>query len=264
MALVHEDLGIVLLREVADFLERRDVAIHREDAVCDDHSVPRAFLHAVLQLFLEVGHVHVVVPIALCLAETDAVDDRGVIQRIGDHGILGPEDGLEDAGVGIEAAGEEDGVLCAVELADGSLEILVDVLRAADEADRTQTKAVASERLLARLDQGRVARQTQVVVGAKVQHRPLPVLNGDHAGLWAGDDSLHLVGASLLHGTNLALEMFPELTAHGRTHAAEVLAQPSPARPHFGAPQSDGTATKGWQHRRKAAAEAEGGQRSEQ
>lgn len=101
------------------------------------------------------------------LAEADAVDDGGVVELVREDGVLGAEDLLEEAGVGVEAAGVQDGVLAAVELGNLALEVLqrerdelhargtprkelcryrVDILRAANETHGTQARSVASER----------------------------------------------------------------------------------------------------------------------
>mmetsp|Transcript_65596 Transcript_65596/g.140220 ORF Transcript_65596/g.140220 Transcript_65596/m.140220 type:complete len:358 (+) Transcript_65596:63-1136(+) len=157
VALVYEDLGVILLGYGADLLQRGDVAVHGEDAVRDDHLVPDTLLDALLEDSLEVRHVEVVVAVTLSLAETDAIDDGGMVQGVGDHSILRPEACLKEPGVGIEARWEENGVLCAMELADRSFQLLVDVLRAADEANRGKAEAMAAERILGGLHQGRVA-----------------------------------------------------------------------------------------------------------
>ena len=49
----------------------------------------------------------------LRLAQPDAVDDAGVVERIGDDRVLLIQQRLEQAAVGIEAGGVEDRVLGA-------------------------------------------------------------------------------------------------------------------------------------------------------
>ena len=55
------------------------------------------------------------IAVALGPAETDAVDDRGVVERVADDGVPLVEQGLEEAAVGVEARRVEDGVLGAEE-----------------------------------------------------------------------------------------------------------------------------------------------------
>src|SRR5690606_23426068 len=71
------------------------------------------------------------------------------------------------------------------------LQLLVQVLGAADETDRRQAEAVAVQRVLGRLDQVRMVGQAQVVIGAEVQHLA-PVLERDLGRLRPGDDALGL------------------------------------------------------------------------
>ena len=112
------------LGEVADLGERRDVAVHGEHAVGGDQA--RAGVAGGLQEPLEVGHVGVRVALPLGPAEPDAVDDRGVVQRVGDDDVLLAEERLEQSAVRVEARGVEDGVLGGQEAGDGRLELGVD------------------------------------------------------------------------------------------------------------------------------------------
>ena len=157
VAVVDHDHGVVSLGEVADrgslammpSIEKTpSVAIRR---------MPGAGGFA--QAALEVGHVVVVVAVALRLAEPDAVDDRGVVERVGDDRVLLAEQRLEEAAVGVEAGRVEDGVLGAEEGREPGLERLVHLLGAADEADRGHAVAVAVERGLAGGDQRRGGRR---------------------------------------------------------------------------------------------------------
>ncbi len=57
------------------------------------------------------------------------------LRLVGDDGVFGVEDGLEEASVGVETGTVEDGVFGAEEGADALLELGVDGLGSADEAD---------------------------------------------------------------------------------------------------------------------------------
>ncbi len=69
-------------------------------------------------------HVPVGVSELFGLAEPDAVDDGGVVELVGKDGVVGPQQLLEDARVGVEAAGVRDGGLATVEAGDLGLEVL--------------------------------------------------------------------------------------------------------------------------------------------
>ena len=182
----------VTVGQIADLVQLGDRAVHREHAVGDDQLVPLA--GGVLQLRFEVGHVIVRVAVALGLAQADAVDDRGVVQRVRDDRVVLVEQRLEHAAVGVEGRRVEDGVLHAEELGERLFQLLVHRLRAADEAYRRQAVAVLRDGLARRLDQRFVAGQAEVVVGAHVDQLP-PVVAGDRAALARGQHALLLVQA---------------------------------------------------------------------
>ena len=149
MRIVDHQQRAVLFLEPDDLVELGDVAVHREHAVGRDQA--RALALRLLQLLFELGHVAVRVAPALGLAQADAVDDRGMVQRVGDHRVLLAEHRLEQAAVGVEAARIQDRVVGAEESRDRRLELLVQVLRAADEAHRRQAEAVRVQRVLGRV-----------------------------------------------------------------------------------------------------------------
>ena len=101
MRLVNHYESVVLLCQVADLVHRSHVAVHREHTIgADDaETLGLSLLQALLQLF----HVGVGVAVALCLAQTHAVDDRSVVECVRDDCVLVGEERAEQAAVGIEA-----------------------------------------------------------------------------------------------------------------------------------------------------------------
>jgi hypothetical protein len=69
------------------------------------------------------------------LAESDAVDQAGVVQGVADDGVLLAEEHLKESAVGVETGTIEDRVLGAQEGADRLFKLCVEILRAADESD---------------------------------------------------------------------------------------------------------------------------------
>ena len=139
VGVVDHDHGVVFFGEVADLGELGEVAIHGEDAVGGDEAMAGA--GGGFELGLEVVHIAVAVAEAGGLREADAVDDAGVVELVGDDGVFGVEDGLEEASVGVEAGAVEDGFFGAEEGADALLELGVDGLGSADEADAGEAVA---------------------------------------------------------------------------------------------------------------------------
>ena len=169
VAVVHHHQRIVGIRQTANVHEIGEIAIHGEDAIGDDDDAPGTCPARGFQLGLEIIHVAIGESVALGLRQPDAIDDRGVVQRIRDDGVLLAEQRLEDGAVGVEAGGEEDGIIGAEVVRDATLKCEVQVGRAADEAHRRHAEAMGVQRLLRRGDECRMVGQAQIVVGAEVQ-----------------------------------------------------------------------------------------------
>ena len=93
-----------------------------------------------------------------------------MVERVGEYGIAFLEKRLEQSPIGVEARGVEDGVVGAQEARQRLLEPLVQILGAADEADRRESEPMRTQGLGGRVDHRGVAGQAQVVVGAEVEH----------------------------------------------------------------------------------------------
>ena len=208
VAVVHHHECAVLVGQVADGFQVGDVAVHREHRVGGDHDVARTFVACFFQFRFQVRHV--VVPVAEThrLAEADTIDDRGVVQLVGDDRILRAEQRLEQAAVRIKAGGIEDGVLHAQEIGNLLLEFLVHFLRAADEAYRSHAVTPFIEALLAGLDQVRVVGEAEVVVRTEIQH----MLAGhiDISLLLRGDHAFLLVQATVLQLLDVLLQLLDQ------------------------------------------------------
>ena len=210
MALVDHHQRVVLLGQGADFVERSGVAVHREDAVGDDDA--EALRLGALEALLQFGHVGVGVAVAHGLAQTHAVDDGGVVEGVGDDGVLLGEERLEDTAVGVEAGGVENRILGAEEVGDGLFELLVDVLAAADEADGGHAEAAGVHRALGRLNQTGVVREAEVVVCTEIQY--LATADLDFGALGRTDDAFVLVEARGLDVGELLLQMGFDFSVH--------------------------------------------------
>jgi hypothetical protein len=102
-------------------VELGDVAVHREHAVGGDQ---RKRLPCVAFRRARARPCRCWRSGSARLAQADAVDDRGVVERVGDDRVLLAEQRLEQAAVGVEARRVEDRVLGAEEaesLASSSL-----------------------------------------------------------------------------------------------------------------------------------------------
>ena len=144
--LVDHEPRAEALAEVADRRQRRDVALHREDAVDDDEDAA-AVAGRLLERALELVHAVVAERAQLRPREQAAVEDRGVVAGVGDHRVAGGEDRAERADVRLVAGREDDRVVGAHPLGDLGLELEVQRRRAVEQARPGQAGAVAVQRV---------------------------------------------------------------------------------------------------------------------
>ena len=135
-----------------------------------------------------------------------------MVEGIADDGIVLRQQGFEHTAVGIEASGIEDGVFRVEIFADGSLQLLVEVLASADEAHARHAVATAIHGILGSLYEARIVRKAQIVVGAEVQHCLSAHLNGSL--LRAFNQTLVLVKASFADSSQLVLKMLLKFSVH--------------------------------------------------
>ena len=167
VAIVDHHHRVVFLGQVADAGEIGDDAVHRKHAIrCDE---TEACIRSLLQPVFQFAHVVVGVAIAPRLRQPYAVDDRGVVERVGDDCVILGQQRLEQSGIGVEAGGIEDRVLHAEKAGYARLELLVLFLRPADEAHGGHTVAIAVERGLGHLAQRLGISKPQIVVGAEIE-----------------------------------------------------------------------------------------------
>ena len=169
VAVVDHHEGVVLVGEIADGAQRRDGAVHGEHAVGGDELEACAVAGGAVELGGEIGDVGVAVAIAAGFGEADAVDDGGVVEFVADDGVVGGEQGFEDAGVGVEAGRVEDRVVGLEEGAEAGFEFAVDFLGAADESDGGKAVAPAVEGGVGGGDEIGVVGEAEIVVGAEVE-----------------------------------------------------------------------------------------------
>ncbi|CAJ1839397.1 hypothetical protein LMCDFJHI_02383 [Aeromonas salmonicida] len=215
VGIIHHHQSIVLVGQIADGFQIGDDPIHGEDAVGGDQLETGSIGVGLFELGFQLGHVVVGIAITPGLAQPHAVYDGGVVEGIGNDGVFGTEQGFEQAAVGIEAGGVEDGILGAEEGRELLFQHLVVVLGTADEAHRGHAEAVAIEPLMGCFDKVLVVGQSQVVVGTEVQylltaHRNLGLLG-------RGDDALLLVQSFSLYLAKLLGQVTIESVRHPRS-----------------------------------------------
>ena len=193
MGVVDEDGGVVLLGCGNDRGQGGDVAVHAEHAVGHDQDRPvgLAVRPPVAarggQELAQVGHVLVAVDHPGRLGEAHPVDDRGVVELVGDDQVRLAGHDRDDPGVAGEAGLEGEHGLHVLERGKRRFQLLVDAHRPGDGADGPRAGAEPPGGVGRRLDQPGVRVQPQVVVRGEADHLPpvdrhaRPVRRAHHA-----------------------------------------------------------------------------------
>lgn len=186
VAVVKVNEGLVFVRELMNSGEIGDHAIHGKGTIAGDEFVPTTSLIGSLELFFEILEVVVCVAVSLRLAEADAINDGGVVERIGDDGIVSGEESFKKTAVGIEAGRVKDGIFSAKVFAEGLFKLAVEGLGATDKADGSDAKSIGGDRLPGRLADFGMVSEPEVVIRAHVNDAST-ILEGDF-GVLSGSD----------------------------------------------------------------------------
>lgn len=167
--IIHHRQHAVLLRDLAEPVERRDVAVHAEHAIGDEQAA--AVVGQVLaNLGLGIGHVAVLVDDDLRAAQPRAVDDAGVVEPVGEDDVLLADERADGRLVGDEAALQVERILHVLELGQPVFQLDVERLGARDAAHRGRADAPLLDGLDSRVLEPRVIGEAEIVVRAEVEH----------------------------------------------------------------------------------------------
>ena len=166
--LIHHDESVVFLCKLVDLIQRTHIAVHGEDTIGSDDT--EALCLRFLELLLQVVHVTVSITVTHRLAKTHTIDDRRMVERIGDDGILFRQQRFKESTVGIKTSGIKDCVFRSEEIRDDAFKFLVGVLRTADETHRRHTVTARIHTGFRCLDKLFVISESEVVVRAEVDH----------------------------------------------------------------------------------------------
>ena len=165
MRLVDHREGVVATRHLEEARQVEQVAVHREDAVRDDKSAAVSATGG--ELAAEVVHVAVAVDEHVRAREPAAIDDRGVVQFVGKHGVALPDERGDCADVRHIARAVDERRLRPLERRKRALEPHMWRLRAGRETCAARPCAELVRGVRRRLDDARIARKIEIVVGRK-------------------------------------------------------------------------------------------------
>jgi len=150
--------------ERCQLAQGRAVAVHREHRVGDDDLASRRGA----ERMRDGPQVCVRKDFDASAGEPAAVDDRGVVQRVGENQVFGSGDGRQQAAVRGIAAAEEQRCVAVREARQLRFQLLRRKEIAANEAARAGAGAPGARPACKRLGDARVGCEAQVIVGAEV------------------------------------------------------------------------------------------------
>ena len=167
MRIVDHHDGAVFFGEIAQRGQRADIAVHGEDAVGDQQLLAGLVLDAG-QLLFGVRDVFVAEDENLRLREARAVDDRGVVQRVGDDEVVFAQHRRNRSRIGREAGLEDHAGLDVLEARDLLFQLHVDLHGAGDGAHRARSHAVFARGFERGLAQLGMRGQSEIIVRGEV------------------------------------------------------------------------------------------------
>ena len=105
-----------------------------------------------------------------------------MVQLVAEDRVVFAKERFEQARIRVKTRRVEDRIVLAEEAGDGGFKLLVQVLRAADKANRGETVAVMAQPFLSRLDNGRMVREAEVIICAEVDDLAAADANGGALG----------------------------------------------------------------------------------
>ena len=153
--------------EVDDLADGREIAVHREQAVADDQRATRLSPVPIEQRGQGAG-VGVRIDVDGRAAQPAAVDERRVVQRVGENHVAARDERRNDADVRGIPARERERALRPEELGELALQRFVLGRVARDQTGRAGAYPVIPKRLSGRGHQAWVGRQAEVVVRREV------------------------------------------------------------------------------------------------
>ncbi len=202
--------------------QRSDVAVHREDAVGDDQ---RAAAVGVAQSPREVLGVVVAVDERLRAREPAAVDDRRVVELVGEDDLAAPGERRDHPEVGQVARAEQQRALHPLERGDPLLEPAVQRHVPRHEPRRARADAPAHRRVGRRLAHPRVVGEAEVVVRAQQEDRL--AVEDDARSLRTTHHAHAAIEAELLELVQSVLQIQHEAPVYAAERSSPRLGEPS-------------------------------------
>jgi hypothetical protein len=177
MRIVDVQHGLLQARGERQFAQRRDVAVHAEDAVGRDH---RRAVGRATQLPHRALGIGMRVTAQAAAGQACGIDQAGVVEAVLHADVVLAQQGLQDREVGEIAAAEDQRARIAEPAREFLFQRFVRGVMAGDQVRGGTAGAFARGGVLQRVDDGELLRQAEVVVAAEIQ-QPAAVEFAAHA-----------------------------------------------------------------------------------
>ena len=211
VAFVHHDESVVFLCQFVNLIQRTYIAVHREDTVGRNDT--ETLCLCLLQFGFEVRHIAIRIAITDCLTQAYAVNDRGMVQRIGDDGIFFGQQRFKQTTIGIKTCGIKDGIFGAEEIGDNPFELFVGILRTTDETYGRHTVPACIHTRFGGFNQFLIIGEAEVVIRTEVDHF-LSAFYGDAGRLRRDDHAFVLIESCILDLLQGRLQVFLKRSIH--------------------------------------------------
>ena len=169
VAVIDHDQGAVCIRQFPNIIQLCEIAIHGKHAIRHDYNTAFVFAFGFLKLEFKISHIAIGVAVARCFAQADTINDRGVVQGIGNDRVMLAKERLKHAAICIKTGSIQNRVLHLQVVRKTGFQLHVQIRCSADKADGRHAKTVAVQGLFGGLYQCRMISQAQIVIGAKIQ-----------------------------------------------------------------------------------------------
>ncbi len=167
MGIVHHQPGIVTLLEAHQLWQGGHVAVHAEHPVGDDQPLPFAVGRLTRHQLLEGPDISMRIDNGAGCRKPTPVDNRGVVEAVGEDNVIRTEQPLQDTGIGGISGIEHQRRLCSLEGGDAFFEAVVQAHAAGDKAAGAAAGAELPRRATRFLDQAGMVGQAEVVIGTE-------------------------------------------------------------------------------------------------
>ena len=169
MRVIHHHDAVVFLPKVAQLRQRRNIAVHRKNTVGNDQLLARK-IRVLFEDALAVLHVLVLENLDRGSGKTRAIDDRSVIQLVGNNQIVFSQNCRHRSRVGRKSRLKHHAGFHLLERRDLLLQLQMQFHGASNRANGPRTRAVSLHRVQRGFAQRLVRGQPQVVVRSEVDH----------------------------------------------------------------------------------------------